>query len=177
MAVAQDPSHQHLSLLRGDPGPEPILPWPGAAAAPEAACPLSQAAYMSASMDLGLMKMATGNSCACCSRLIALPDTSRMQCFPWKRAEHGLMQRVQARPFVCTAVPRKPARLLQCCQHPQCLPPRRLLPPPPSLMGRWRLCTRLQTTGCLWLSRGAAAAKSGTAASAGATRPWLQQTP
>lgn len=35
-------------------------------------------------MDFGLMKMAMGYSCACCNLLIALPDTSRMQCFPWK---------------------------------------------------------------------------------------------
>lgn len=37
---------------------------------------------MSASMDLGLMKTAMGYSCACCSRLMALPETSRMQCLP-----------------------------------------------------------------------------------------------
>lgn len=38
--------------------------------------------YMSASTDFGLIKIAMGKSCACCSRLIAFPDTSRMQCFP-----------------------------------------------------------------------------------------------
>lgn len=40
--------------------------------------------HISASTDLGLMKTAMGNTCACCSLLMALPDTSRMQCLPWK---------------------------------------------------------------------------------------------
>lgn len=42
--------------------------------------------YIRGSHDLGLMKIAMGYSCATCSRLIAFPDTSRIQCLPcWKQ--------------------------------------------------------------------------------------------
>ena len=40
---------------------------------------------MMASTDLGLMKIATGKSPATCSRLMALPLTSRIQCLPWRQ--------------------------------------------------------------------------------------------
>lgn len=39
--------------------------------------------HMIFSTDLGLMKMAMGYSWATCSLLMALPDTSSMQCLPW----------------------------------------------------------------------------------------------
>lgn len=39
--------------------------------------------YMIDSTDFGLMNTAMGKSCATCNRLIALPDTSKMQCLPF----------------------------------------------------------------------------------------------
>lgn len=44
--------------------------------------------HMMFSTDLGLMKMAMGWSWASWSLLMALPDTSRMQCLPWKQQEN-----------------------------------------------------------------------------------------